>query len=197
MKGVRDYRPEDDFRRVHWPLTARTGALQVKEYEPTAARNLVVCLNVATLEQHWLGVDSELLETLVSLSASLVQGALHDGYSVGLYANGCLAHADQPFRLQPGRSLDHLAALLGALAGVTSFITVAYERFLLEASPRIPYGSLLVLVTAVVKDELLDAVLLLRRAGRRLMLVALSADPPPFVPGVLTYHLPHLRPGGE
>ena len=32
--GVRAYHPEDDFRRIHWPATARTGELQVKVYTP-------------------------------------------------------------------------------------------------------------------------------------------------------------------
>ena len=36
--GVREYRPEDEFRRVHWPATARTGELQVKVHQPTSAR---------------------------------------------------------------------------------------------------------------------------------------------------------------
>jgi uncharacterized protein (DUF58 family) len=31
--GVREYRPEDSFRRVHWPATARMGELQVKVYQ--------------------------------------------------------------------------------------------------------------------------------------------------------------------
>ncbi len=195
VMGVRDYRPSDSFRRIHWPATARVGSLQVKEYEPTTARNLVVCLNVATFEQHWFGVHHDLLEALVSLSASIIYAAAREqGFSVGLYANGCLAHADQPFRLQPGRSPEHLANLLVALAGVTSFVTGSFERFLLEAAPRIPFGSALVLVTAVIRPELPEVLLRLKRHGRRLVLVALTAAPPPFVPGILTYHLPHLRP---
>ncbi len=197
VMGVRDYLPTDSFRRIHWPATARLGELQVKEYEPTTARNLVVCLNVATFEHHWVGVDTPLLEALVSLSASLLSAAAEDGYSVGLYSNGCLAHADQPFRLPPGRSPDQLANLLQALAGVTSFVTAGYERFLVEAMPRIPYGSVLVLVTAVIRDDLPHTLLFLKRHGRRVVLAALTAEPPPFVPDVLTYHLPHLRPSGS
>ena len=193
VMGVRDYAPTDSIRRIHWTATARIGALQVKEYEPTTARNLVVCLNVATFEQHWLGVDSTLLEALVGLSASIIYAAAADGYSVGLYSNGCLAHADQPFRLQPSRSPDQLGELLQALAGVTPFVTGAYERFLLEAAPRIPFGSLLVLVTAIIKPELPESLLYLRRRGRRVVLVALTADSPPPVPDILIYHLPHLR----
>ena len=46
--GVREYRPEDSFRRIHWPATARTGQLQVKVYQPTSGQVMMVCLNVST-----------------------------------------------------------------------------------------------------------------------------------------------------
>lgn len=38
VAGVRDYAPGDGFNRIHWPSTARTGRLIVKEFEldPTA-----------------------------------------------------------------------------------------------------------------------------------------------------------------
>ncbi len=55
--GVRDYHPEDDFRRIHWPATAHTGDLQVKVYQPISARMLVVCLNVLTLKHYWEGTN--------------------------------------------------------------------------------------------------------------------------------------------
>ncbi|MGW8250687.1 MAG: DUF58 domain-containing protein, partial [Anaerolineales bacterium] len=54
--GVREYHPEDSFRRVHWPATARTGQLQVKVYQPTSARVMVLCLNVSTYHRYWEGI---------------------------------------------------------------------------------------------------------------------------------------------
>lgn len=151
--GVRDYRPEDGFRRVHWPATARTGRLQVKVFEPTTSRALVVCLNVATFEKHWQGMQVELLERLISVAGSLCAYAYDEGYSVGLIANGCLAHADQPFHLSPSRAPDQPARLLEALAGVSTFVTAGFPRFLLAQSPRLPWGATLVLVTAIMNGE--------------------------------------------
>lgn len=56
VMGVRDYHPEDNFRRVHWPATAKTGQLQVKVYQPTSAQVLIVCLNVSTHQRYWEGI---------------------------------------------------------------------------------------------------------------------------------------------
>jgi uncharacterized protein (DUF58 family) len=33
VASVRDYAPGDSFNRIHWPSTARTGQLIVKEFE--------------------------------------------------------------------------------------------------------------------------------------------------------------------
>jgi len=188
--GVREYRPEDGFRRVHWPATARTGELQVKVFQPTSARVMVLCLNVSTFARHWEGVYPELLEHLVKLAATIVNQGIEDGYSVGLVSNGCLAHADQPFRIPPGRTPQQLAFLLQALAGVTSVVTAPFERFLLKEVPRVPYGATLVILTAVTTPELAETLLQLKRHERRINLVSLAKDAPPKIPGIQTVHIP-------
>jgi uncharacterized protein (DUF58 family) len=84
--GVRNYHPEDSFRRIHWPMTAHTGELQVKVYQPSSANVLVVCLNVSTFSRHWEGTNSALLEHLIKVTATLVNKGIQDGYRVGLIA---------------------------------------------------------------------------------------------------------------
>ena len=188
--GVREYRPEDSFRRVHWPATARTGQLQVKVFQPTSGQVMVVCLNVSTFARHWEGVYPELLEHLVQRAATLVDQGIQEGYKVGLIANGCLAHADQPFRIPPGRSTRQMATLLEALAGVTPVVTAPFERFILREAPRVPFGATLLLLTAVTTPELAQAILQLKRHERRITLISLALDPPPQIPGILSLHWP-------
>lgn len=188
--GVRDYRPEDSFRRVHWPATARTGQLQVKVYQPTSGKVLVVCLNVSTFARHWEGVYPELLEHLIQMAATLVNEGIQDGYKVGLIANGCLAHADQPFRIPPGRSPQQLSRLLEALAGVTPVVTSQFERFLLRESPRLPYGATLLILTAVTTPELAEVIMQLKRHERCITLLSLAKEPPTLIPGVQVIHRP-------
>jgi uncharacterized protein (DUF58 family) len=188
--GVREYRPEDSFRRIHWPATARTGQLQVKVYQPTTGQVMMVCLNVSTFARHWEGVYPELLEYLIKVAATLINEGIHQGYKVGLVANGCLAHADQPFRIPPGRSPQQLAVLLQALAGVTSVVTANFERFLLKEVPRVQYGATLIVLTAVTTPELASTLIQLRQHERRITLLSLAKDAPPFIPGIRTIHQP-------
>ena len=188
--GVRDYRPEDSFRHVHWKASAHRQRLQVRVFEPTTAHTMVLVLNVATFARYWEGTRPEILERLVSATASLVNYAIERRWLVGLAANGAMPGADQPIRVPPGRGPDQLSSLLEALAGVTSFTTAPFERFLLDESRRMAWGATLVVVTAVLTDEIRASLARLRAAGRRLVLVALTPEPPEALPGVLTYFVP-------
>ena len=191
--GVRDYQPEDDFRHIHWPATAHTGDLQVKVYQPVSAQVLVVCLNVSTLPHFWEGVYAGLLEHLVRVTAAIVQKGLQQGYRVGLVANGSLAHADQPFRVPPGRSPNQQARLFEALAGVTPFVTSPFERFLLNEASRLPYGATLVIVTGLMSAELAETVLRLRQHGRRISVLSFAREALPNISGVTSVHLPYTE----
>jgi uncharacterized protein (DUF58 family) len=189
--GVRDYHPEDDFRRINWPVTAHTGSLQVKVYQPISAQVLVVCLNVMTLPHYWEGTDPTMLEYLVKACATITERALQDGYRVGMVSNSSLAHADQPFRVEPGRSRGQLARLLTALASVTPFVTGTFDRFLLAEVPRLPYGASLLIVTAIVDDDLIQALIRLKQHNRRIILLSFAQKVPPELPGIIVYHRPY------
>ncbi len=189
--GVREYRPEDGFRRVHWPATAHTGQLQVKVYQPVSARVLSICLNISTFSRHWEGYHPGMLEHLASLAGSLAEKGLQEGYQVGLISNGCLANSDQPFRIPPGRSPRQLAALLQALAGVTPIMIGTFEEFLIKEIPHVPYGAMLVIVTAVTSPELAETILRLKRHERKITLVSIAREIPPDIPGVRAIHMPY------
>jgi uncharacterized protein (DUF58 family) len=172
--GVREYRPEDSFRRVHWPATARTGELQVRVFQPTSARIIVVCL-----------------EKLISMAASIAYHAVEDGYQVGLISNGCLAHSDTTFKVPPGRSPRQLSTLLEVLAGVTPMVRSPFEKFLVEEMPSVHYGARVLVVTAVTSPSLMEVLLKLKKRGRRVTLLSLAKDPPELgLENVNFIHLP-------
>lgn len=188
--GVRPYHPEDEFRHIHWPATARSGSLQVKVYQPVSAKVMVVCLNASTAHQAWMGIDNNFLEQLIKVSATVVYQSFQSGYSVGLISNCYLAHADYPFNIRPGRSRDQLAYLLQALAAVTPYTSTSFEAFLVRSLPGIPYGATLVLVTAVITPALVETLVRLKRYRANTTLISLDPTPPPDIPGVRVVHIP-------
>jgi uncharacterized protein (DUF58 family) len=156
---------------------------------------LAVFLNVATYAKHWMGFDPVLLERAVSVAASMANYGFQQGWGVGVFANGSVPNSDQPIRVQPGRSPEQLGHVLEALAAVTEFATSGIEVMMLRQSPSLPWVSTIVLVTAVVTDEIMVALLRLKEAGRRVVLISLAdATPPKGLGNVLSYHIPATVP---
>jgi|GEM_PF-129985 uncharacterized protein (DUF58 family) len=193
-QGIRDYQPQDRFRDVHWKASARRGSLQSKVYDPSTGMTVVLFLNVATFAQYWLGIQPELLEKAVSVTASLANYCAQQEWSLGLYANGSVPNSDQPIRVRPGRSPAQLLHVLEALAAVIEIPTGAIEKLMQRESPRLPWAATFVLVTPLITEEMVLGLMNLARAGRRLTMISLAEDPPPDIPGVLTYHIPPSLP---
>jgi uncharacterized protein (DUF58 family) len=187
--GVRAYHPEDGFRRVNWPATARTGELQSRVLQPVSAQVMMVCLNVATFPERWQGVNPELLERVVSIAATVVHRAIQDGYSVGLLSDGGMRRSDQPYSLAPGRSPQQLGWLLQALAGVVPISTLGFEKYLLRAMPSLPYGATLVVISAIHSQLLSETLLRLKHYRGSITLLSLDEKTPASIPGIRVIRL--------
>lgn len=191
--GVRNWQPGDSVRRVHWKATARHRDLLSRVYEPSREQQILLFLNIATLERHWHGTIPDLLERVISVAASLAAVAAENRLPVGLIANGTLPESDQPLRLLPGRSPHQLTRILELLAAVTPFASGQIEKLLMQEAPRLAWGATIVAVTAIAHPELLAALLELAEAGRPVVLFTLAERPPEeHLPGITIYHLPHL-----
>lgn len=68
--GFRDYTGREPLRAISWTRTARSGNLQVKQYDYTAERHVVVLLNTE-------GADEEQLEECLRLTRSVCEKLEH------------------------------------------------------------------------------------------------------------------------
>jgi uncharacterized protein (DUF58 family) len=112
VSSVRDYRPGDAFNRIHWPTTARTSRLMVREFEldPTADIWIVLDLNVDV--HTGSGLEST-EEYAVTAAASLARHLLDQGRAVGLVSQTATLPADRGPR-QAERILEVLALVRGS-----------------------------------------------------------------------------------
>ncbi len=85
---VREYRPRDDVRRIHWPSTARTGTLMVRREEQAWDPIAWVLLDTRALPFEPGDAGADRFEWLVTLAASVGASLLDAGYQVSL----CQAH---------------------------------------------------------------------------------------------------------
>ena len=80
-RGVREYRPGDPLRLVHWRSTARTGRIVVKEFE--AGSQATVALLIDRKKGHEVGRGAETsLELMVGHAAFLIETLLRQGVRV-------------------------------------------------------------------------------------------------------------------
>lgn len=186
--GVRDYRPEDSFRHVHWKATARAGQPQVRVFEPTTSLQIGVFLNLDAEGQAWRAVDSEPLERAIEVAAAIAAGAAGERRPFGVYSNRLVGGSGQSLRVPPGSGPAQLARCLEGLAKLSAFATVDFPRHLRAETLSFPWGVTIVVVTATMAPALAATLEALRAAGHRLVLVATEPLVPPPVRGLTVWN---------
>lgn len=101
FRGLREYRPGDDPRDVHWRTTARLGVPLVREYERDTGRTVWICLDLGTDDEGAADVAAEIV-------ASLADGAARRDERFGLVTPDVVLGAGQGMP-QLERVLDVLA----------------------------------------------------------------------------------------
>jgi uncharacterized protein (DUF58 family) len=77
MFGIREYRPGDSLRRIHWRSSARHGELVVREYEPPGVRTLSILIDPEP-------PTTEIADQLARIAASEAWDCLREGGRVVL-----------------------------------------------------------------------------------------------------------------
>ena len=188
--GVRDYRPDDSFRHVHWKATARVQELQVRVFEPTTVTQLGIFINLDSSGQYWRGLDTPQMEAVISAAASLATHAVEERHALGVYSNRLLAGSNRALRVPPGKGPEQLGRVLESLAKLSPFAIVDFPGHLRVETRSFPWGSTIVIVTAVMTPELAATLESLRAAGHRLVLVAIRPVVPPPIRGLIVHRLP-------
>jgi len=140
--AVRDFRPGDDVRRVHWPATARYARPMVKEFELDLAPHFSLFLDLARDHRAGTGRKST-LEYVVRTAASLVATAARRGDTVQLFGEG-----REPLFVPPGRGDLHLAFALDRLIRVRQDGAVPLLDLVRREQAAVPPGSTAALVAA-------------------------------------------------
>ncbi|MBI2918365.1 MAG: DUF58 domain-containing protein [Chloroflexi bacterium] len=176
---TRDYAAGDPLRRIHWKATARVQRLQSRVFERTTSVDMAVFLDVATVPPPFWGVSEQRLETAVIAAASIASFALSQGYRTGLYVNEPYQQSEQAVRLPPSDHPDQLGRILETLAHVRGWPHPALEDILGREARGLPWAATVAVVTSVPTENLLAALIRLRRAGRRVALIVVGGDGTP------------------
>jgi len=188
MSTVREYRPGDSIRYIHWKNTARMNRLQTKVFDPSASQVLVIFVDLQTAPNPYSFV-SEYLELILTSAASISLYALDQRYAVGVYANGGPRDAGHWTLVPPGRSPGQAALILEALAPLTGFRLMPLDQMLRRTMPSLPYGSTVMAITARAVEPVLVSLLTLQDAGHPAVLLTVGDDEQETPATFTTFHL--------
>ena len=79
--GLREYRPGDSLRRIHWPSSARRGEIVVREYEPPGKTTLALLLDPAP-------PTADHADQVARIAASEAWDCIREGGLVSLWSPG-------------------------------------------------------------------------------------------------------------
>jgi uncharacterized protein (DUF58 family) len=139
VNTVREYQPGDAFNRIHWPTTARTTRLMVREFELDPTADIWIVLDLHADAQAGSGMEST-EEYAVTAAASLAQHLLDQGRAVGLVSQTATLPADRGPR-QAERILEVLA-----LVKASSSLTLS--ALLSAETSRFARSSTLIVITS-------------------------------------------------
>ena len=109
VSTIREYRPGDSSKYIHWPSTARKGGFMVKQFD-TGMEDLVwILLDLEGAAHHGQGQEST-EEYAVTAAASIARS-----YSEAEWAVGLMAQGDRPWTIPPQEGAPGLDRLLLAL----------------------------------------------------------------------------------
>jgi uncharacterized protein (DUF58 family) len=176
--SIRSYRDGDDLRRIHWPATAKTGQLMVRQEDRPARRRAVIVMDSRASGHRGSGAASS-LEWAVTAVASITAHLVEQGYAVHLVTDETAedGRAGQAIELD-----DALEALAVAHTGQLE----QFAEVLHAAHPVTASGGLVIAVVTELDEDLARQVAALRQPGGTGLAVVL--DPHGFGSG---------RPRGE
>ncbi|MBK8046226.1 MAG: DUF58 domain-containing protein [Anaerolineales bacterium] len=175
FERLRDYTPDDEYRRINWKATARRGRPITMEYETERSQNICVLLDVGRMMRSPVG-DIAKMDFAINAVLLLAYVATQKGDRVGLltFADSVQTYmAPRSGRTQFRRMLEQLYAVEGQ--AVEPDYNVAFDYFAVRQSRR----SLVLMFTDLTGSITTEALLaqMVRIRQRHLPLLVTLADP--------------------
>lgn len=180
---LREYQRGDDLRRVHWPYSAKTEELMIRQLETPWQSRALVILDVRPDVYE----SSEAFETAVSGAASVVTHLVSSGFDADLWAGDAEA-----------LDATNYSGAMESLAAVQPNHAIDMHSVAMRLRQSTGGGAL-VLVSGIADRSLLNLQQLLSREYRTTVLMAATSSTPQTIVGfhrvgATTVEVP---PGGE
>jgi len=166
--STREYRQGDRLRDIHWPSSARTGKLIVKEYLDEYFVRVGIFLDTELTRRE----TGDSFEMRVSLTAGIADAIAKREYIIDLFVAGERFH-----HFQMGRALAHLENLLELLACIESVQQVDFTRILPPLQSYLEKLSTMIVLLRDWDDARQRFCRLLEMAGSKIKILVIRDGP--------------------
>ena len=166
--GVREYVFPDSFNRIHWPSTARTGKLMVKEFELDPASETWVVLDLEGKVQVGEGLQGT-EEYGVTIAASVVKHYLDANRPIGF-----MSYGRHPVIHRPERGGQQFVKVMESLAVARADGEVSLAELLAGELRRFGRFTTLLVITSSTSESWVHQIQHLMRRGARIAVVLLE-----------------------
>jgi Uncharacterized conserved protein (some members contain a von Willebrand factor type A (vWA) domain) len=146
--GIREYKQEDGWRRIHWRSTARLAELTVRHFELSSQWKAMLVLDGHISQNAGYGKDTA-FEYSVKTIASLAQYLLYKNASFGLCAS-----TKDPVHINLGKGKNHFYRILDVLAVVQADGSVPVRQCIARYQSMIEMNSTLIIAGSDISPEL-------------------------------------------
>jgi uncharacterized protein (DUF58 family) len=170
---VRDYTSGDNYHHIHWPTTAHTGKLMVRDFEPDRSnynfRSIWIVPDMNRASRLGEG-DETTEEYAIKVAASLAKKHVEMGKEVGLLAAG-----DRSYLSLPDTGSQHLHRLLLDLALMKAEGEVPLEALITSQMDRFEAGSVVLVIMPSGNQNIITQLRQIRNRGMIVTVVLLDA----------------------
>ncbi|WP_167577637.1 DUF58 domain-containing protein [Ammoniphilus sp. YIM 78166] len=122
VSAIREYQSGDEFRRVDWQSSARTGKLQTKVFQSVVPRRLMLAIDTEGFDQAQDDVFEGMLSVIASVALAYHRQGIEVGHASSIPPSGQLTPLlDDLARLGPeGRGKENLLERLSLHGGLSA-----------------------------------------------------------------------------
>lgn len=168
--GVREYTTSDSFNTIDWKVTAKLNSFHVKKFDYNSESSLMIFLNVQTNKILWMGNNTEYIEKGVKIAASIASKAILEKIPVGF---SCNSYPNGSKFIIPRHNKVQESIILEALAKVSYHSQVPIEKLINKNTKILGKENTLVIITALISEELQKNINYLSYSGYIIKIVLL------------------------
>jgi uncharacterized protein (DUF58 family) len=150
FSGLREYRPGDNPRYIHWPTSARMSELMVKQFEPLASACMYIALDLAQGSNVGQGKHAT-LEYAARIAASISRFSCYNSIRTRMIGAGTA-----PLEIDAASGASQYQRILDALAIVDSDGDRPYASVLEDIAMKAITGETIVVFLSQSASESID-----------------------------------------